>query len=117
MKKNKKDSKQKEAQKTERYTFTLSFENPNKKLRHINTIAKDEEEARGHFSILVAQDFNWRADRNMLPDKCIIEKKKGKKVVKEYSFDEYYKLFTLVSVNKVSFYGNGGNEDLLNGRA
>lgn len=97
--------------KTNSYTYTISFENQNKKLRHINTIAKDEKEARSHFSLYVAEDFNYRANRAMLPLKCLVTNK-GKK---EYSFDEFYKLFTIVSVNKVSFYENGENKDLING--
>lgn len=94
-------------------TYTLSFENQNKKLVRINTIAKDEKEARSHFSILIYQDFNSRAEYGRLPDKCIVENK-GKK---KYSFDEYYKLFNLLSVNKVELYGDGGNKALINGES
>ncbi len=96
-----------------RFTFTISFENQNKKIRCVNTIAKDEKEARSHFSLMIAEDFNFKAERGLLPSKCLVEKN-GKK---EYNFDEYYKLFNLLSVNKVGLYGDGGNKDLINGES
>ncbi len=96
-----------------KFTFTISYVNENKKTRYINTIAKDEKEARSHFSLYVAEDFNYKASRGLLPSKCLITKKNKQK----YDFDAFHNLFEILSVNKVSFYGDGDNKDLINGRA
>jgi len=112
-----KTKKEKPIEKPKRYTFTLSFENENKKIRCVNTIAQDEKEARGHFTLLISEDFNYKASKGNLPEKCIIETVKGKKTVREYNFDKYYAMFKLLSVNKVSLYGDGGNKDLINGQS